>query len=95
MKSGQELKQMGLDLVESHNVNFTERMRDYATRYCRVHKSVTSDDLRRYATSHDIEPDHKNAWGSIFRKPVWKAIGFEPSTLPSNHGRIIRRWALA
>lgn len=93
--TGEDLKQIGLDLVESHNPTFVETMRDYARQYCKIHLSVTSDDLRRYATSHGIKANHPNAWGAIFRGNEWRATGIEKSTLPSNHGRMIRRWELA
>lgn len=35
-----------------------------------------------------------NAAGSVFKGSEWEFVRFEPSTRPSNHGRIIRVWRL-
>ena len=92
MESGKELKQLGLDLVEEHNKTFVELMREHAIALSRRHGRVTSDDLRAAAARSGIEPDHKNAWGAIFRGKNWKPLGFENSKIPSNHARVIRVW---
>lgn len=91
---GAAQKQLGLDLVENNNQVFVQTMRSKARMLARQNGSVTSDDLRAEALACDLEPEHPNAWGSIFRGPEWEPLSFEPSTLPSNRGRIIRRWGL-
>lgn len=91
---GMAQKQLGLDLVENNNQAFIETMRSKARMLARRDGSVTTDCLRAIARDMGIEPDHPNAWGAIFKGGEWEQIGFESSVLPSNHGRIIRRWSL-
>lgn len=87
-------KQLGLNLVESHNEGFMEIMRRQARLIAMEHGSVTSDDLQEFAARQGIEPTHPNAWGAIFRQG-WRSIGFEPSRRPQGRARVIRRWVLA
>jgi len=53
---------------------------------------VSANDLRRVADYHDMQPDHHNAWGSVFRGPEWVAIGFEKNSRPSAHARRVLKW---
>lgn len=87
-------KQLGLALVEGSNQEFVEHIRAYAREFAREYDTVTVDNLRRYALGRGIEPDHKNAWGAIFMGREWECVGYEPSTIPTNRGRVIRRWRL-
>lgn len=84
----------GLDRVESSSGDFVPLMRQVAAKIARERGEVCSDDLRRYASEHDITPGHPNAWGTIFRKG-FRCIGRRRSCLVSNHAREIRVWALA
>ena len=92
--SGQQAKQLGLDLVENNNQTFVATMRGFARMFCREHGSVTTDDLHDKADSHSIEPSHRNAWGTVFRGKGWVELGFEQSRRPEARGRTIRRWTL-
>ncbi len=84
----------GLDKVEGNNDSFVHRMRAHAKHIAQRTGHVTSDDLRRYASSHGLEPKHPNAWGAVFRGKQWICIGRRKSTLASNHAREIRIWGL-
>ena len=91
-KIGQILKQQGMAQVENTNPGFVTLMRLVAICHYRTHGEVSADDLRRYASDRGIEPHHPNAWGSVFRRG-FKRVGFRPSTIPSNHARLISVWA--
>jgi hypothetical protein len=84
-----------LDLVEDNGQVFVKTMRGYARMVAREHGEVTSDDLRRHAERIGLYPHHKNAWGAILRRPMFKPIGHTQSKIRSNHGRLIRVWGLA
>lgn len=84
----------GIDRVTNNNQVFIETMRSYARRIIRLSGSVTSDQLRSIAFQTGLEPSSHNAWGAIFRNKEFKAIGYCHSRIPSNHGRLIRRWGL-
>jgi len=90
---GLQLRDRGLDQVESNSPTFQELMRAEAKRICRIKGWVTSDDLREYANREGIEPHHPNAWGAVFRGKDWVTVGIANSTVPTNHARLIRRWA--
>jgi len=87
-----QAKQHGQALVESHNEDFVEVMREEARRVCYAHGTVTSDDLREYAGRAGLAPNSPNAWGCLFLGKEWESVGFERSRLVSNHARTIRRW---
>ncbi len=91
---GQRLKREGQEQVESKNWAFLNKMRWYAQTHAQRWGSVTSDDVRRYATSLGLYPTHHNCWAGVFRCPGWVCIGRQPSKLPSNHARWINvyRW---
>ena len=89
---GAELMQLGLELVETNNVDFIETMRETARSIVRSAGKVTSDDLRRYAEANQLAPDHQNAWGAIFKGKEWVSCGRVRSSLPSNHARWITVW---
>ena len=90
---GLQLRDTGLDRVEQKSMTFQERMRMEAIRICRLKGYVDSDDLRELAEEEGIEPHHKNAWGAVFRGSDWVAVGVANSRIPTNHARLIRRWA--
>lgn len=92
--TGEELKQIGLDLVESNAQTFVETMRSHAREIARKNVTVTSDDLREIADRDNFHPHHKNAWGAIFRGSEWMQIGYTKSRITSNHSRVIAVWAL-
>ena len=41
--AGDQLKQMGLDLVSEHNPDFIELVRSEAVRYCQMHGTVAAE----------------------------------------------------
>jgi hypothetical protein len=88
---GETQKQMGLDLVEEHNPDFIQLMRNQAFLVARIHGQVCCDDLRAYAKMHNIKPKHPNAWGAVFRTG-FRRIGYTPSAWPSCHARVIGVW---
>lgn len=93
--SGQQLKLDGMDRVERNNALFVRNFRELALTIARANGTVTSDDLRKIADKIDVQPDHPNAWGSIFRGKFFKPVGYTQSEIPSCHGRTIRVWAAA
>ena len=90
---GLDLRDRGLDSVEGNSMTFQDRMRAEAIRISNARGWVTSDDLREYADREGIEPHHPNAWGAVFRGKCWVTVGIANSTVPTNHARLIRRWA--
>lgn len=95
LKEAIDLKEQGKNLVSEHGPDFLDIMREVAVAIARRKGSVTSDDLRLYATQNGIVPHNQNAWGAVFRGAKWRCDGFTRSTLVSNHARTIRRWVLA
>ena len=93
--NGQQQKLDGLDSVESNNKRFVRDFRELAVSLAECNGTVTSDDLRKIADKIDVQPNHCNAWGAVWRSKQFKAVGWTQSEIPSCHGRGIRIWALA
>ena len=89
---GLRLKESGLDAVEEHNLSWVERMRLWAKIHADIHGFVSADDIRRIAVREGDEPDHPNAWGSLFRPKEWRCVGRKQSAWASCHGREIKIW---
>mgnify|MGYP006343779831 FL=1 len=89
--TGEQAKQMGLDLVSNHNPDFLAMMRDRATIFCLRNGEVTVDDLREWADRNNCRPAHPNAWGAVFRTG-FERVGFRKSTTPSAHSRMVSIW---
>ncbi len=91
---GESRKKEGLDRVEKNSGAWVHRMRAEASRLALgpPHRVITIDDLREHAAATKDPPHHPNAWGSVFRGPTWKWIGFQKSRIPSNHVRAVRVW---
>ena len=89
---GLRLKESGLDAVEEHNLSWVERMRLWAKIHADIHGFVSCDDIRIIAAREGDEPDHHNAYGSLFRPKEWRCVGRKPSTTASRHGAEIRVW---
>ena len=85
-------KQLGLYRVEANNQAVVKLARSIAREICGRLGSVTMDEVRRELG--DLKPTSPNAYGSVFNGDEWVCIGWEPSTLKSNHSRFIRRWRL-
>ncbi len=94
MINGQELKQIGLDLVSSHNPAWLGRMRTHARHCARTYGAVSADDIRVFAEQTNDHPAHGNCYGAVFRGREWRCIGRKRSAIASNHAREIRIWAL-
>ena len=91
-EQGQRDASEGIEQVAYANSAFVASMRIMAYAIATQQGTVTSDDLRRYASERGMKPTHPNAWGSIFREVGWKADGMTRSKVRSNHGRMIRVW---
>lgn len=91
---GELLRDEGIDKVSDNNQVFIETMRGYARMIIRNSGSVTTDSLRVIADQIGLEPNSHQAWGAIFRSKEFEACGYTHSRVPSNHGRLIRRWRL-
>ena len=90
--TGTALKQLGLYRVESHNQALVGLARSIAREQCVKYGSTTIDLVRQDPRIAEFKPSNPNMYGSIFRGKEWHCIGWEPSTLKSNHSRFIRRW---
>ena len=92
--SGEQQKQLGMDLVQNHNPDFVEIVRRQALVYAEKHGTVCADEMRTWAVENGVEPKHPNAWGAVFRKG-FKKVGYRPSMHPASHGRIIAIWSVS
>ena len=92
MKTGDQLKQEGLDLVIRNNAAFILEARNFAIQYVKRNGRVTIDQIRNYAYKTGIKPKSPNAWGAVFRGSQWHLVGYTKSKIPSNHSRIIGIW---
>ena len=92
--NGLEQKQLGLALTESNNKALVGLARAIAKEQCCKYGSCTIDQVRSDPRMAEFQPTSSHCWGSVFRSDGFTCIGWEPSTLKSNHARFIRRWRL-
>jgi hypothetical protein len=92
LREGEARKEEGISRVSGNSALFLSRMRHVAEDYSYNQGSVTTDDLRGYASTWGIVPHHSAAWGAIFKGKNWKCIGRQKSAWPPNHAREIRVW---
>lgn len=95
MNNGKYLKERGLNLVESNNMEFVQTMRAYARKEIKRKGCVSIDEVRAYADKEKLKPDHCNAFGSIFRTKDFIPVGRKNSQVPSNHSRSVIIWGAA
>jgi tRNA(Ile2) C34 agmatinyltransferase TiaS len=91
-QTGEELKQLGLALIEDHHADFVQTMRDIARQISQESGFVSSDNLRIVADRMGLVPATPNCWGAVFAGAKWKVVGRQKSAVPGNHGREIRVW---
>ena len=89
---GRQYRDHGIAKVGRNNEEFMTRCRQYAIDTCRLHGSVTIEQVRIFATCNALIPNHPNAWGTIFRAKGFKPVGFVQNTLESAHARLVRVW---
>lgn len=87
------LKVEGIDRVARHNEDWLDRVRREAMRIDSIRGQVSSADLREWADSTGDHPNHKNAWGAVFRGREWVPVGWTKSRHPDGHARTIRLWS--
>ena len=92
--TGSALKQMGLYHVEANNTALVGLARAIAKEQCVKYGSTTIDAVRCDPRIAEFQPSSSAVWGSVFHGKEWALLGWEPSTLKSNHSRFIRRWRL-
>lgn len=73
---------------------FCALMRKVARKFASRSGTVTTDDLRKWASPRNIRPTHPNTWGSVFKTGGFHPIGRINSQIPTNHKRSICVWAL-
>ena len=93
-------RENGKHQVASHNHLFLYKARCQAVIIAQANGKVSVDDLREWADSEGIAPDHPNAWGSLFKScPLqgckFKRGGSLVSAYPSNHGRLVGYYYIA
>lgn len=86
LATGEAEKRRGLDRIQESHDGFVRTLRAAAIDHSRLHGKVTADDVRRLAMARGLRPQHKNAWGAIFRGRGWKRVGESKSELATNHG---------
>ena len=94
LDAGIKQRDLGIESVLSNNESFAARAREIAELICQRKGTVSIDDVREVLNEYEIEPDHCNAWGGIFRGKQWRQVGWTKSKLISNHARCVRRWQL-
>lgn len=87
MLTGLQLRDEQLDIFEQEEAEWLEKARMQARIFCVCYGPVTSDDLWERCP-----PKRPNAMGAVFKSKGWKHIGYQKSTRPQAHGRIIGRW---
>ena len=91
---GLEQKQLGLYRTESTNAALVRLARAIARERCCKYGSCTIDEIRQDPRMAEFQPTSSAVWGSVFHGEEWQVLGWEPSTLKSNHARFIRRWQM-
>ena len=94
MTTGSALKQLGLYHTEANNKALVGLARAVARERCCKYGSCTIDEIRQDPRMAEFTPTSSAVWGSVFHGKEWVLLGWEPSTLKSNHSRFIRRWRL-
>ena len=94
LKTGEQRKKEGLDIVESNTKKWILRVRAEAGRLARANGTVSADDLRRWSDDRNDHPHHPNAWGAVFRGKEWSPVGHKKSTYTTNNAREIKVWSL-
>ena len=84
----------GIRQVSDNNREFLSVMRAAAKQICREKGWVCSDDLRAYADARGCYPNHKNAWGAVFKCADFETDGMMMSAQVSGRGNRIFRWKL-
>ena len=85
----QARKDAGMQLAAEAQAANLSQARIYARAYALKHGTVTADDVGREY------PDLGPAAGSLFRGGAFKWTGeFAKSARTTNHGRLLRVWAL-
>ena len=92
MTGGLHAKQLGLYRVESSNKALVGLARAIAREQCVKYGSTTIDLVRQDPRMAEFTPTSSAVWGATFNTDEFVCIGWEPSTLKSNHARFIRRW---
>lgn len=89
---GRQLRDQGMQRVQSHNQAWLEVARAVAGRIAARQGVVCTDDVREQL---DVKPDHPNAWGAVFKSPEFEPTGrFVQSRTPSRHASVQRQWRL-
>jgi len=95
LSEGERRRETGLDLVADHNLGWLARARKEAERVARQQGEVTVEELRRWADEQDDQPNHPNAWGTVFRGNGWRPVGYRQNGRESAHARRVVVWALS
>ena len=90
---GEVLKDAGISLVASNNLQWLQVVRLWAKGFYEYQGFVTADDVRFMCELYNFWPQHRNAFGAIFRSREWRQIGIKRSMHAPNHAREIRIWA--
>lgn len=89
---GLGLSQEALSKVLSGGMQPVPYLRMVAVRIATIRGFTTIDDVREFARIHGVSNVSKGAWGSVFKLQGWEVVGYQASTVPSNHGRKVAVW---
>lgn len=90
--TGEIMKQVGIKRAEDKSATFVETMRTIARGYSILYGKVNGDQLRKAAAAANLQPNHPNAWGAIWRCAGWVIVGRVLSDWPTTHRREIKEW---
>jgi hypothetical protein len=92
MKTGEQLRDEGLALIEAKRHDWLQKARLEAMMIARQRKTVTINEVREVIQlPEDFSP---NTWGAVFKCKDFKAIGYEKASHPEAHARVIRIYTL-
>ena len=92
LDAGRAARDEALDALEVARAGWVTKARNWAEAFCRMHGSVTTDDLHAYCPPPtDIDP---RVLGCIMRAPLFRATEFVNSCRPESHHRPIRVFVL-
>lgn len=93
LQLGLELRDQGIESVSRNNDQWLKAMRARARQIARARGTVSSDDIHEYADALGWHPNHRNAFGAIFRVG-FRHVDWMKSTRPEARGRDIKTWAI-
>ena len=93
LQLGLDLQAQGIESVSRNNENWLKAMRRQARQIARLRGSVSSDDIHEYCDQVNWHPNHRNAFGAVF-KVGFRHVSWKKSIRPEARGRDIKTWSI-